>query len=503
MTDEIPEGLRIARDWAAKRRAERERARRDSKTVPLASVPDLPPEPPDDPEQGPAEYQGSKRKRESEPEKPRLWNALDLEASVQPSWLATNRLPRAAISLLIGDEGIGKSLLWVLVVARVTTGKPMVPFGVPPRDPGRVILVTTEDDWSTCVRPRLEVAGADLAMIQVICTDPDGGGAPVFPRDLSIIRNADPKPELVVVDCWLDTVPPQLNVRDPQQARQALHPWKDVATEIGAAIWLLCHSNRVASGNVRDRYGATYALRQKARMTIWAMKDPDDDTLLAGPEKANGARISVATRFGVRPLAWFPSTDDQDGTVPLLECQGLSDRTISDHVKDAADAAAQAAAEAGRVDPSDAVAWLAEQLAGGPRWSVDINQAAERADVSAKRLATAKRKLNVDTDRVAGTGPWFMRLQLHKGLEPGAQNAVRIPVLLDGNSGQSGKNQNPPVTRKDLQMSSSGSTGTPENDPVCGECGAQLTTPASVRYGKCQECRTDTSNRDGTGTEGQ
>ncbi|WP_082974478.1 AAA family ATPase [Mycobacterium sp. E1715] len=122
------------------------------------------------------------------------------------------------MSLLIGDEGIGKSLLWVLIVAHITTGKPLPGFGIPARDPGRVMLVITEDDWSTAVLPRLKVAGADLDMIRVICVERDGSGAPIFPRDMGLVRNADPRPDLVVVDCWLDTVPPELSVKDSQQA---------------------------------------------------------------------------------------------------------------------------------------------------------------------------------------------------------------------------------------------------------------------------------------------
>jgi hypothetical protein len=55
---------------------------------------------------------------------PKRWSALDLEPAEQPRWLADSRLPRAATCLLLGDEGIGKSLLWVLVVAHITTGAP-------------------------------------------------------------------------------------------------------------------------------------------------------------------------------------------------------------------------------------------------------------------------------------------------------------------------------------------------------------------------------------------
>jgi len=41
---------------------------------------------------------------------PRLWPASELKPAAQPRWLARNRMPRRSVSLLIGDEGIGKSL---------------------------------------------------------------------------------------------------------------------------------------------------------------------------------------------------------------------------------------------------------------------------------------------------------------------------------------------------------------------------------------------------------
>jgi hypothetical protein len=120
---------------------------------------------------------------------PRLWKATDLHPAQQPRWLAKGRLPRGAVSLLVGDEGIGKSLLWVWVVARITTGggEFLFPeFGIPRRDPEHVLIAAiTEDDCQTVVRPRLEVAGADLNMIQVIRTDPDGSGAPTCPSERS------------------------------------------------------------------------------------------------------------------------------------------------------------------------------------------------------------------------------------------------------------------------------------------------------------------------------
>ena len=57
-----------------------------------------------------------------------------------------NRIPRAAVTLLIGDEGIGKVLLWVWIVAAVTTGKPLPEFGIPAREPAPVIIAAITED---------------------------------------------------------------------------------------------------------------------------------------------------------------------------------------------------------------------------------------------------------------------------------------------------------------------------------------------------------------------
>lgn len=332
---------------------------------------------------------------------PRLWRATDLKAAAQPRWLAKGRLPRGAISLLVGDEGIGKSLLWVWIVSAITTGKPLPEFGIPPRDPLPVIVVATEDDWSTTVRPRLEVAGADLDLVSVICTEPDGSGAPVFPRDLFLIMEADPAPSLVVVDAWLDTVAGGISVRDPQQARQALHPWKEVANVTDAAVLLLCHTNRSVSANVRDRYGATGELRKKARMTLYAQSDAAG-RLLVGPEKMNTAAPIPASTFTISAVTHFPPREDNDGTVPRLVYVADSDRTAREHLADS-----MKSADADGID-----AWLTEFLNTGPkktRKATEVYSAADAAGYSKDQAKRAKKALGVDAVK-DGDGPWLWQL---------------------------------------------------------------------------------------------
>lgn len=343
--------------------------------------------------------------------KPRLWPATQLRAAAQPRWLAKNRLPCGAVSLLVGDEGIGKSLFWGLIAAAVTTGKPVPELGIPARDPANVFVVCTEDDWPTTVRPRLEVAGADLTMMSVICTEDDGSGTPVFPRDLHLITEADNSPALVVVDAWLDTVPGSLSVRDPQHARQALHPWREVATVTDAAVLLLTHTNRVSSANPRDRYGATGELRKKARMTLFAQLDGSGQ-LVVGPEKANTSAPIPASSFIIRSVQHFGVTDDNDGTVPLLTFAGESALTARELIADAY----SAGRETGKAD--DVVAWLAARLADGPRWATDVNAAAASDGFSEHKVRRAKARLSVESVRKDSTGPWFWRLPQHAGVHP-------------------------------------------------------------------------------------
>lgn len=348
-------------------------------------------------------------------EMPRVWRARDLKPAAQPRWLARNRIPKAAVSLLVGDEGIGKSLAWVWFTAPITTGNALPQFGIPARDPADVMIVCTEDGWSDTVLPRLVVAGADLDRISVICTDHDGSGAPVFPRDIHLIAEADPPPALLVVDAWLDTVPAMLSVRDPQQARQALHPWKELATYTDAAVLLVTHTNRIMSGNPRDRYGATGELRKKARMTLYAQSD-DDGSLLIGPEKANSAAPLPASRFTINPVPYFTPCEEHDGTVPLLVYAGTSDRTAREHLA----ANAEVGEEPGG---NPAKRFLLDYLGreGGEAKASDVLKAGRSAGFSDQELKDARRRHRqprIESRKASGLSEGWVWAISHEGGKP-------------------------------------------------------------------------------------
>ncbi|WML64267.1 AAA family ATPase [Rhodococcus sp. AH-ZY2] len=332
----------------------------------------------------------------------RVWKATELEAARRVEWLAKQRIVAGAVNYMLGPEGIGKSLFLVWLIALITTGKPFPAFGIPARDPRYVVLVLTEDDWSTIARPRLEVAGADLNYIRVICAERDGSGSPVFPRDMDLVEQAATDAAVVIVDAWADTLPGSLSVKDPQQARQALHPWKELGTRTGAAVLLSGHTNREKGGNVRNSYGLTGELRKKARLTILAQPDPEDETVMViGPEKTNLAPQVPASKFRIESVPVFEPTEDSDGTVPRLMWIGDAEQSAREMF---ADAAESDMGEDG-TDRGTAEEWLRRYLTDKPGAdSAEVKKAAKAADIAERTLQRARKKLGIKP-RLEGSPP--------------------------------------------------------------------------------------------------
>jgi hypothetical protein len=325
---------------------------------------------------------------------PKLWRATDLKPAEQPRFLVPQRVPRGATTVLIGEEGIGKSLWTDYVSAVLTTGRPAPDLGIhQAQSPQHVVLIVTEDNWSSDVLPRLKVAGADLDYISVVCTEDDGSGAPVFPRDLDVLREMDPPPAAIFVDAWVDTLPPGLQVKDPQQARMALHPWKELATSSDAAVVLVTHPNRLSTGSARDRYGVTSELRKKARMTLFAKRDDDTGHLLVGPEKSNSARIVEASMYQIEAVQFFDPQPDHDGTVPRLMPAGTASKSISEFIAD--DFEADNGVD--RTDRDSAAKWLAEYLEihSPSVRSSEIKNDARKAGITERTLQRARKDLKI------------------------------------------------------------------------------------------------------------
>src|SRR5208337_2012961 len=79
-------------------------------------------------------------------------------------WLWPGVIPAGKLTLLVGDPGVGKSLLTLDIAARVTRGRPW-PDCSAACAIGEVILLSAEDDPADTIKPRLLAAGAVCDLI--------------------------------------------------------------------------------------------------------------------------------------------------------------------------------------------------------------------------------------------------------------------------------------------------------------------------------------------------
>lgn len=342
----------------------------------------------------------------------KLRKATEMAPSQPVRWLlAPGYLARGKPNLLVGAEGIGKSLWTIRAIAAVTTGKAWGPFTIaaPPAD---VVLIATEDGWEDTVRPRLEVAGADLDRLYTMYAENDGTGLPTA-IDLPVLWQSDIRPALAVVDAWIDTVQGGLNIKDPQHCREAMKPWKEYAAAVGAAVQLVTHTNRIDSGSSRDTYGLSGALRQVARSTLYALEDPDTSALLVGPEKSNLAGMAVAQRFERASVPKFDATDGSDGTVPCLEYIGADDLTIRDLLA----AQHQNRQQPNKPSKNDEIDhWLRCALAGDAVPSSELEQCAIDDGISKDQLARAKGRVGTTPRRIGNR--WYTELTTAETAQP-------------------------------------------------------------------------------------
>lgn len=350
----------------------------------------------------------------------KLRRTSELPPAKPAKWLGIGWIPRSEITVLVGAEGIGKSLLWVRIAAAVTTGRPLPEMQIPQRNPATVAVIVSEDGRSE-VEARLKLAGADMENILWFGPEEDGTGAPAFAghdgggpmRKLADdIRELDEPPAFLVVDAWLDTVDGGLQVKDGQQARAALAPWKKFATHFGTAVMLLTHTNRLTGASTRDRMGSTAVLRQKARMVLFADR-PDDDLehIYVGPDKANNTGILNALMFTKRVEQVRQRAVDDLGTSAVLDSPVDVGQTIQAEIRSWEEQQKQANRKPTKADQAaEAIRGLFESRGVDEIPTPDVDRHLKVLGFSDSAIRHGK-PLAGESDGPRGLqGQWFFRL---------------------------------------------------------------------------------------------
>jgi putative DNA primase/helicase len=324
-------------------------------------------------------------------------------------WLWEHRIPLGKLTLLAGLAGQGKSLFTVDLAARTTRGEL---DGSLHGEPASVLLITGEDDPQDTIKPRLIAAGADDSRVLFVDRTDEHGirSALELPRDAELLAETieEHAVRLVVVDPVVTFLDDAHDAHKTQKVRRALQPLQEAAQRLGCAVLLVLHPNKTQSNDPSVKIGESYAFQALARSVLVLGPDPHD------PEGERGSRKALAVaKSNLAP----PGTHGVGFEIASAWVNGADGPIATEHLRqlgpvdvDARDLLGGQAAH-GRLD--DAIEWLREALAAGPRGQREVAQAASAAGFSAATLRRAKQSLSAESvrvDGIAGDGSWQWRL---------------------------------------------------------------------------------------------
>lgn len=352
---------------------------------------------------------------------PRDGRTLIRLSEVKPervSWLWKDRIPMGKVTVIDGDPGQGKSTMTLDLAARVSRGLAM-PDGSPGVGPGRVLILSAEDDPADTIRPRLEAAGADLDRVLALSGIGDPERLPALPLDLPVVEEEVIANgiSLVIVDPLMAYLGGDVNGHRDQDVRRALAPLAMMAQRTGAAVVLVRHLNKSTGGSAMYRGGGSIGITGAARSVLLVARDPD-----AEPVDPSPRRIVAVVKSNLAPtapsMAYRLVTDASTGVEigKVVWETGPTGHLASDLV-----APPERHGDDGSL--SRARGFLADLLKDGPMAAREVKEAAEANGLSWATVRRAQDSAGVLVRRVSdgfgGKGHWeWSRPQGAQGAQP-------------------------------------------------------------------------------------
>lgn len=324
------------------------------------------------------------------------------------TWLWEGRIPLGSMTLLDGDPGLGKSLVTLDLIARVTTGREM-PDGTDGRD-GGAILLSAEDDTEVTIRPRLLAAHADLQRVSAIETvrgvrlesGVEYERSVVLPGDISMLESSIEEigAKLIVIDPLMAYLDPKVNSWRDQDVRATLAPLARLARHMNVAVLILRHLTKGGGLNALYRGGGSIGIIGAARSGLMIAKDPEH------PEHE---RVLAQTKSNLGPpvtaLRYRLAADDLQRA--YVQWLGACDHTATSLLLSAA---GETVAEPSKLE--QAIALLRDECAEGPRSVEELIQRARARNISTITLRRAGDALGVDKGKAGFQGHSLWALPL-------------------------------------------------------------------------------------------
>jgi hypothetical protein len=302
-------------------------------------------------------------------------------------WLWPDRIPSRQVTLIVGGDKVGKTLVVCKLAATISRGGAW-PLGEGQAKTRNVIMISTEDDPATTLRPRLKAAGADLARIFVLPL-----GDLTFDLETGLERLAKDIRRIGGVRAiFLDPATALLGSigRNNGDAIRVLFTrLAAFAAKHRLAVVLTAHLNK--SNTVTGSFEWLAA----SRAAFLVAREPGTGRRLFVPRASTLAKEMPAVAFRIRV-----KTLSNGMVAPAV-------RWRRDPIEVSFDEALAATAEKKKARPAHSAAeqFVLDTLRRGLAKQKDIVALGRNKGFTPKMLRTARESLGVISQRVGGVGP--------------------------------------------------------------------------------------------------
>ncbi len=310
-------------------------------------------------------------------------------------WLWPLRLALGKLALLEGDPGLGKSLVTLDLVARLSTGRPW-PDGTAAPGAWSSLVFEGEDDNRDTLVPRLRTLGADLSRVYFPDGDDPLSAQPLrLPSqaaalDGAVVRTGS---RLVVLDPLAEFLDPRVSTNNEASVRRALKPLARIAAARGCVFLMVRHLNKGEGRRAVYRGGGSIALLAPCR-SAWLVAAEPDAAAPSGPARRVLAQVKNNLAPPQPSLAF--EVAKAEGGATELRWAGT--------VAFDADALLERRRPTA-VSPRDAARdFLKEVLAGGPLTSQALWKRVQDEGLSVSTVLRAKKVMGVRSRWVSVAG---------------------------------------------------------------------------------------------------
>lgn len=306
------------------------------------------------------------------------WSALTPK---EITWLWQDRIPFGKITVLVGDTGLGKTMLAIDIAARITTGRPM-PLSSAEPITGSVLFQSNEDDKEDTLLPRCIAAGADsdkIESIEAINLN--------FDDDCDIIEQhiQETNARLIIFDPLQGFTGRNADMCRITDMRRLMTNLGGIVARNNCAAIIIAHQNKALGAKELHRVFGSVDITAAARsvLRISALEN-DPETRIISHIKSSVSRPGAPITYRIDDSGSIQYLGEYDGDIGAGEVSDDSSKR----------------AKVAEI--------LYEMLNESPKESKEVYRACKEAGIGTRTVERVKKELNVRSERDGNKRLWVL-----------------------------------------------------------------------------------------------